>query len=140
MKLINSYYIPETGESQVTLANRYGQYTGMAFVHPEDKNTASQFTGCRFAERRAYIKSFEDKIRRYKIQRKALESFEKDLNNVLESVPPEVTHRIKVHLNRYNEDIDNAETLIKIFKYQEKEDIKLRDEILQRAKEKQETS
>lgn len=41
MKLFNSYYIPETGESQVTLVNRYGKYTGMAFVHPDDKETAS---------------------------------------------------------------------------------------------------
>ena len=56
MKFLYSYFFPDTGESVAALKNKDGLYIGSAKLHPDDKNTASQFAGCRLAEYRAWIK------------------------------------------------------------------------------------
>lgn len=56
MKTIASEYNEETGISRVTLWTDLGCFEGVAKLHPDDKETASHFAGCRYAEMRAMIK------------------------------------------------------------------------------------
>lgn len=133
MKLISHYYLPDTGETKVVLANRYGQYEGTSRAHPDDLSTASEFAGARLAERRAWIKALKSDVRRYKQQRNALISFGKDLYNTLGTVPKEVTQRFYIYLDKYEQDIKYTEEAIDILQRQEKLDIEIRDKILQRA-------
>lgn len=133
MKLIYHYYLPDTGETKIVLADRYGQYVGTSKAHPDDLETASEFAGARLAERRAWIKALKSDIRRFKTKRKALLSFAEDLYN-LYPVPDDISKCLNIHLNKYDADIQEAETAIQTLQDMEKRDIKMRDEILQRAK------
>ena len=36
-KIIYSDYNPETGKSVVTIRNKFGTFTGYAFLHPDEK-------------------------------------------------------------------------------------------------------
>lgn len=137
MKLLYSYYIPETGESTVTLANRYGTYTGTARVHPEDKNNASEYAGGRLAESRAWVKSLQDRRRRLRIKLDATMSLYKDLLNNVDT-PIEVQYRFDVFIKKYRKDIKEIDEMIKTIKATNEDYFKVRDEILRRAKENKE--
>ena len=70
MKTIASDYNEETGVSVVHLATDIGDIKGYAKLHPEDKDIASHFAGCRYAEMRAGIKYMKTKakIAKYKLE------------------------------------------------------------------------
>ena len=62
MKTIASEYNKETGISKVIVATDLGDITAYASLHPDDKDIASSFAGCRYAEMRAGIKYMKEKI------------------------------------------------------------------------------
>lgn len=70
IKTIMSDYNQDTGLSKVTIATDLGQFTGYAKLHPEDKEIASNYAGCRYAEMRATIKYMKAKrrITEYKLE------------------------------------------------------------------------
>ena len=70
IKTIMSDYNQDTGLSKVTIATDLGQFTGYAKLHPEDKEIASNYAGCRYAEMRATIKYMKAKrrIAEYKLE------------------------------------------------------------------------
>ena len=49
----------KSGISIVTLKYLGEKFVGFAKVHPDDKDNASEFTGCTYAETRAYIKALK---------------------------------------------------------------------------------
>jgi hypothetical protein len=75
-KIIYSEYNPETGDSIVVIHNKLGEFYGTASLHPEDKDIASSFVGCRYAEVRAHISCEQYKKEMIDIQIKALKDFE----------------------------------------------------------------
>lgn len=68
MKLIDCNYDKETGESVVRIEHMKKIFVGTAMVHPDDKEQASSYAGCSFAETRAIIAALKYE-RRKKIQK-----------------------------------------------------------------------
>lgn len=64
MKFIDSFYDETKGFSRVVVQHLGKKFVGVANVHPEDKDIASSFAGCEYAEIRATIKAlkYERKI------------------------------------------------------------------------------
>lgn len=71
-KMIDGVYNPETRESKVIIATRFGNFTGSAktaIEHP------SAFLGCQIAENRALIKAYTWYAKKCKEDAKALRRF-----------------------------------------------------------------
>ena len=79
MKFLRGRFNKETGVSIVTLSDRYGRYTGVAILHPDDKNNASEYTGCSIAEQRAWIQALQNRRRRTKIKLNTIKNLIKDI-------------------------------------------------------------
>ncbi len=70
MKFISSTFNKETGISIVVMEHLGIQFEGIARLHPDDANSASEFAGCAFAEARATIKAlkYERKVAKEKAE------------------------------------------------------------------------
>lgn len=68
MKFISSYYDQNTGTSYVTVQHLGKKFEGVAHTHPSEKDYASEFAGCEYAELKAIIKAlkYERKIAKVK--------------------------------------------------------------------------
>ena len=66
MKLIESYFNEALGKSISVVRHKKIKYHGFAWVHPEDKEIASKYTGCRYAEMRAEIKALKHEYKKEK--------------------------------------------------------------------------
>lgn len=78
-KLIFSKYEESTGVSISVIRCRYGEFTGIARLNPEDRANASSFVGCEIAERRAVIKALKAQLREVKAMQKAVEMIIEEL-------------------------------------------------------------
>lgn len=79
IKTIISDYNESTGLSTVIIATDLGEFEGYAQLHDEDKEIASRFAGCRYAEMRAGIKYMKAKARIIKYQLEPLYKIYNDL-------------------------------------------------------------
>lgn len=79
IKLVYSNYDEETGISTVRIQTPEGTFKGKARLHPKDKNVASRYVGCKYAEMRAWIKYYKFMAR---LKQSAIEEVAK-LNNQL---------------------------------------------------------
>lgn len=66
MQLIESYFNEVLGKSISVIKHKKKKYYGYAWIHPEDKEIASKYTGCRYAEMRAEIKALKAEHKREK--------------------------------------------------------------------------
>lgn len=80
MKTIASDYDETTGISKITVATDLGEITGYASLHPDDRDIASNFAGCRYAEMRAGIKYMKEKVKITKYQLEPLKRIYNDLS------------------------------------------------------------
>ena len=78
-KLIFSKYDESTGVSISTIRCKYGEFTGIARLNPEDKANASSFVGCEIAERRSVINALRIQLREVKAMQKAVKMIIQDL-------------------------------------------------------------
>ena len=62
-KIKDAWFAKETGISSVTISTRLGLFNGSSLVHPDDKDIASEFEGCRYAEGRAAIEYLKEEKR-----------------------------------------------------------------------------
>lgn len=74
-KLINSFYDEDRGISSATIATDLGFFTGYASLHPNDKEVASNFCGCRYAEQRAVLKYIRKRVSLYAQKLKTLNNY-----------------------------------------------------------------
>lgn len=81
-KIAYANYDEETGKSVVTIATDLGQFTGYARLAEEDRDIASRYAGCEFAEMRARIKYWKAKKFMYEQRLKSLEDLEKILKGM----------------------------------------------------------
>ena len=103
--LIGSNYNSDSGFSIATIKTKYGRFTGTSQLYDEDKEIASSFRGCQYAEIKAIRKAYKAEIKELNLKIKTLQDFEKVLKNMKE----------------YNEHSFEAKRLRKeIFLYQEK--------------------
>lgn len=135
MKFICGYYNDQTGESTVTLANKYGQYTGYAYLHPDDKESASEYAGCNLAQKRAWLDSMRKDRRRISFQLKAIQNLYKDIKQNVKDPDPKIIKRFQIQIKLYksalaeiNGDIQELQNLIQ-------KTIEIRDSILKRSKQ-----
>lgn len=81
-KLIESHYLPESGESIAIIKTKYGDFAGYAKLHPKDFDIKSEFTGCAFAETRALAKAHRAELKEKRIKLKAYIDLEKEVKQM----------------------------------------------------------
>lgn len=134
MKLLYSYFFPDTGESVAALGNRDGVYIGSAKLHPDDKDSASQFAGCRIAECRAWLKYLHKERRTQRLRLNTIKNLNKDIQLHCSTVDPAVQRRINLKIRDYHNKIDELTEDIEQLENKIKRDIELRDSLLKRTK------
>ena len=103
--LIGSNYNSDSGFSIATIKTKYGRFTGTSQLYDEDKEIASSFRGCQYAEMKAVRKAYKAELKEINLKIKTLKDFEKVLKNMKE----------------YNENSFEAKRLRKeIYLYQKK--------------------
>lgn len=117
--LIKANYNEETGVSTVMINTDLGAFFGKAKLHPEDKNFASKYTGCRYAETRAIIKYLKMKQKYILGQLKVLHMIKE-------------TNQIDKLILKFDKDLNDIELTIKASQESLKKDIEQRPELLKR--------
>ena len=135
MKLLYSYFFPATGESTVAIANRDGVYIGSAKLHPDDKNSASQFAGCRLAECRAWLQYLHKELSRQKLMLKTIQNLKRDIDLHSPNIDQQTQRRINLKLRDYSNNIQSLKDDIKQLENKIKKDIEIRDSLLKRTKD-----
>ena len=135
MKLIKAEFNRESGESIVILQNKNGQYIGKARLHPEDKEFANEFTGCRLAEQRAWLDFYKKELNKTKIKLKTLENFYKDFILYEKEYCSSARERIKIHIKHYKNYIEELKTEITKNKEHIKKSIEIRNSLIKKIKE-----
>lgn len=101
-------YSAENGVSRITMETPYGDFSGYAYVHPEDTKYATRFTGLELAEMRAVRASFVHRIatsadeEEVAILKKAKRQIDKSIHTYIKYVD-------KYLLQRKNRDKDKNE-------------------------------
>ena len=117
--LIKADYNEETGVSTVMIDTDLGAFYGKAKLHDEDKDYASKYTGCRYAETRATIKYLKMKQKYILGQLKVLHMIKE-------------TNQIDKLILKFDKDLNDVELAIKASQESLKKDIEQRPEILKR--------
>lgn len=134
MKIIDINYDPNTNITKVSLADKYGKYTGIAKLHPEDKY--NHIVGGSIAQQRAFIKKLSEDIKRNRIMLKAIKDLLKDIKNNNLDISPRIERRFKIAIRNYSQQILVLEKNIEELKEQLKADISLRERIIKNSKAK----
>lgn len=79
IKLIESWYNAEEGKSFAKIRTDYGEFEGWAKLHEEDKDIASRYAGCQYAETRAVLKYMKHRIKILACQITALINCQKQM-------------------------------------------------------------
>lgn len=143
IKLIYSEFDEPTGVSTVVLATPYGNCTGYAFLHPEDRKYASGTIGCSYACERALQKYLKAHTKKKKEELKVLTDFYNSIKNMRDFNPEHLESKklkekitsLTEDIKEYKEDIINSEIYIK---NQEKIRQKIRENIQKFKEEKEE--
>lgn len=77
--LIDAVYGEATGVSFATIKYRGNEYTAFTKLHEEDKDKASKYAGCRFAEQKAQIKALKAELRNEKAKCDAIKDYIKSV-------------------------------------------------------------
>lgn len=93
IKLIDSYYNAENGVSYAKINTDYGEFEGYAILHDEDKEIASRYAGCQYAETRAVLKYMKNRIKILAYQIKALINCQKQMERRASYNPNSVESR-----------------------------------------------
>lgn len=83
-KIIEAAYDPEQGVSYVVKSGRWGTFVGIAACADDDRDVASDFTGCNFAEYKCDIQAQKEKARYYKAR---FDGIDMAYKNLKQSIP-----------------------------------------------------
>lgn len=143
MKLLTAEYDYTTETAQVELSHKGKIYKGSAHYKEEDKNVPNRFFGQRLAEKRALIGYWKEQRDINKIKKQALESFKKDILNMIFSERENFQEGEKVILNKLNQHIEyydkTAKDYIEVIQIQKdniQRDIQLREQLLSKVNNK----
>jgi len=81
IKLIDSWYDEENGNSYAKIRTDYGDFEGWSYLHEEDADIASRYAGCQYAETRAVLKYIKKRINILAYQIKALMNCQKQIES-----------------------------------------------------------
>jgi hypothetical protein len=101
-------YDSKTGYSRVIIEHMGKQFSGIASLHPDDKDKASKYAGCSYAETRAEIKAlkYERKIAKEKAEefRKIVKACEQYKNWDKNSPSAKIIYRqLNLKIRKVNE-------------------------------------
>ena len=108
IKLVDSWYNEENGESYAKINTDYGYFEAYSQLHEEDADIASRYAGCQYAETRAVLKYMKLRIKNLNLELKGLENCQKALEQKATYNPQELgcrTLRKQIHIlkrERYN--------------------------------------
>lgn len=140
MKFSYGDFNKETGISTVTLFDKYGIYTGLALLHPDDEKYPSEYTGCSIAEQRAWIKALQGRRSRAKIKLNAIKNLLKDIEiNYHQPIDSKLLRRFSLKIRDYNNEIKDINNQIKEIRKNIKERIEIRDKIIKRGQKQTNT-
>ena len=133
IKLLYSHYDPETGVSIVRIQTSEGMFKGKARVHPDDQDIASSYTGCRYAELRAYIKFCKYKAR---LLQHSIKELTKVYNQISQNkeMPKRASRYCLNEINILKEEKNEWLTIAKDIKEEINISITERDKILSKIK------
>lgn len=136
MKTIASEYSELTGVSKITLWTDLGCFEGVAKLHPDDKEVASHFAGCRYAEMRAMIKYAKAKIKVIDNQVSLLKNIANELKNKkLYKANSTGIKLLEKNIYLLEDDKEIFKDRIRSLTEKIQHDIKQRDELLKARKE-----
>ena len=131
MKMIYNNFDPLTNITTVTLADKYGTYTGIAKLHPDDINNS--IAGFRIAEERARIKFYKARLKREKIKLQTLISFKKEY---YQDFSLKEFNFLEIRINRSLKLIKDFNKIISTHEDALKEYFKAREKIIKKIKDK----
>lgn len=117
--LIKANYDENTGVSNVMIDTDLGAFIGQAKLHDEDKDYASKYTGCRYAETRATIKYLKMKQKYILGQLKVLHMIKE-------------TNEIDRLILKLDKELNDVELAIKFSQESLTKDIEQRPELIKR--------
>ena len=117
--LIKADYNENTGVSNVMIDTDLGAFIGQAKLHDEDKDYASKYTGCRYAETRATIKYLKMKQKYILGQLKVLHMIKE-------------TNEIDRLILKFDKELNDVELAIKFSQESLTKDIEQRPELIKR--------
>lgn len=138
MKLLTAEYDYTTETAQVELSHKGKIYKGSAHYKEEDKNVPNRFFGQRLAEKRAMIGYWKEQRDINKIKKQALESFKKDILNIVDFQENEkiILEKLNQHIKYYDKTAKDYANVIQIQKDNIQRDIQLREQLLKKVKNK----
>lgn len=133
IKLIFSKYEESTGVSISTIRCKYGEFVGIARLHPGDKAIASSFLGCEIAEKRAIIKAFKARRREVVAMQKAIERVINDIaeTKTYERNSPE-NRRLRKTYYRYQQELFDIDSQIGSLSASIDKKLEQREDVLKR--------
>lgn len=135
-KIVDETFDEKLGTTTVTIQNKYGHFTGVAYCHPDDEY--SMFQGERIAATKASIEFLKSRIKQTKSEAKGIKTLLSDFYSNPNKHPSDYVGELWRHalikLYNYQERIENYETSINILKNSIKLMDKERQEVLLRSK------
>lgn len=112
---------PESGYSIVTIANKYGHFTDVAKLHPNDVPYASEITGCNYAEHRAMIRCWKQRLKLNAAQKEIMQKYYNIISGMSGFNPRDaaaskarrVMHDLDTEREQFKENIASLEKYIK---------------------------
>lgn len=127
--LVYAKYDKETGISKVWIKNKYGVFMAKSRLRPEDKDFASEYIGCHFAEMKANIKAYKKHKQDLQLREKELLYFQKILEQTKGyNVSSVEAKKLRKRLYIIGKEIKNVQNKIDELNIELQEEIKHRDE------------
>lgn len=138
MKLLTAEYDYTAETAQVELSHKGKIYKGSAHYKEGDKNVPNRFFGQRLAEKRAMIGYWKEQRDINKNKKQALESFKKDILNMVDFQGNEkiILEKLNQHIKYYDKTAKDYANVIQIQKDNIQRDIQLREQLLKKVKNK----
>lgn len=135
-KIVDETFDENFGTTTVTIQNKYGHFTGVAYCHPDD--TYSMFQGERIAVTKANIEFLKFRIKQTKNMIKALDNLLSDYYLNIDTNPEIFSSPVYQHaltkIEIYNKEIENFKISINILQDSIKKMDKERQDVLHRSK------
>ena len=110
-KIIDSNSDKNSGVSRITIQNKYGNFKGSAFCHPDDMDNFSMFAGERYAEVRAAANFAKTRLKQEKIKLKTIQNLVKDIEygpyTSMEGLDKKVRKLINLKLRDYSQAVED---------------------------------
>lgn len=135
-KIVYANSDPLTGESVVTIQNKYGHFTGKVKCSPEDIESFSPYVGERYAETRAAAVYAGFRLAQEKIKRDTICNYIKDFISNGANLNNSYINHAYVKLNEYEKNIKHWSDVKKLLENSISQQDEERTRILKKVKEK----